>query len=245
MYSRRIGLVLCLALALAIVSASCSPAEVNPFQIGQTVYPSEIYGGKHTKAELELAQEGARVLDITETLVRVEYADGSVDFLHNEYFVPGDVALDEDWLLGNPFAVGQEVCAVPGSVREPFPDRAAITGIDGERLYLAGYQYPVNWTHFQECPNGEKSILLASESRREGLPFKVRMEVIDDGASKDSVMRISNDDLVTHFVVVPADILTFYLALLENESVTMSKRTLYREAIQEFLDDVNWIAIQD
>ena len=141
-------------LLVTIVLASCNPGvepEINPFRIGQVIYPNEEYAEEHNAKELALANQGTKVLDISSQLVRVQYSDGSVDVLSFYWFEPAEIELTEKWALGNPFHEGDKVCAVSDSLREGFLDKGIIDGVSGEFVLIKDHDTLLNWGHFQFC----------------------------------------------------------------------------------------------
>ncbi|KKS07013.1 hypothetical protein A3K01_04135 [candidate division WWE3 bacterium RIFOXYD1_FULL_43_17] len=133
---------------------SCSGSseqETNPFQIGQTIYPNKDYVESHYPEHVAIAIQGGKVVDITRDLVRIEYNDGSTYVFDHEWFQPLEMELSEVWMLGNPFHVGDYVCAVPDSIRESFPDAGNVSKVQGELIQLNGSGHLINWAHFQLC----------------------------------------------------------------------------------------------
>ena len=125
--------------------------EDNPFQIGQIIYPSEAYATEHTPEEVYVARRGAKVLDITVKLVRVEYSDGRVDTLSHLWFEPSEMILTEEWALGNPYHAGDEICVIPNFVGESFPDTGTVERITEDHVIIEGYNSLLHWTLFQYC----------------------------------------------------------------------------------------------
>ncbi len=146
----------------------------NPFVIGQTVYPTEAYLDELTSREVgyrslgyeefalreaalqEVIGEGGVVMDMTAHLIRIRFSDGSEsDFDWGWFEAKEGLVLTDDWVLGNPFSVGQTVCAIPDSIRLDFPDRGVVEAISGNLLKLRGYGSTysdyIHFGHFQEC----------------------------------------------------------------------------------------------
>lgn len=142
-----------LALAIMAVVGCSTPDEVNPFVIGQTVYPADNFRlTDPTDDFMKVAEEGAEVINLTKDLIRVRFSDNTEKVYDWSWFVANnDLVLTDDWVLGNPFSVGQTVCAVPDSVREDFPDSGVVADVVGELLLLDNYDSPINSGHFQEC----------------------------------------------------------------------------------------------
>ena len=142
------------AVLASLVLASCVSAkepQENPFQIGQIIYPNGDYIETHTAEELEMASQGSKVLDVTSEFVRVEYTNGSVEMLSFVWFEPDEMKLTNDWALGNPFHIGDEVCAIPDSVRENFPDMGTVTDVEMDFILIDNFGTMINWGHFQYC----------------------------------------------------------------------------------------------
>jgi hypothetical protein len=152
---RKNSLTLAFAVIItALLLSACgtpNQQETNPFQIGQVIYPNADYATEHTDEEVTIAKQGAKVLDITSEFVRVQYSDGNVDVLSFLWFEPAEMELTDEWAIGNPFHEGDEVCAVPDSVREDFPDEGTVTGITMDYILIDDYGSLLNWSHFQSC----------------------------------------------------------------------------------------------
>ena len=140
-------------IVVLILSACGTPyqSKTNPFQIGQVIYPNADYATEHTDEEVVIANQGAKVLDINSKLVRVQYADGNVDVLSFLWFEPAEMELTDDWVMGNPYHEGDEVCAVPDSIREDFPDKGTVTGVAMDFVLIDDFGTLLNWRHFQFC----------------------------------------------------------------------------------------------
>jgi len=149
-----------LAAVLLVVSCAAEP-EQNPFVIGQTIYVADdfyytLLSNFSEEMVKDLETNGAQVVDITAGLVRYRLSDGSESMSNWRWFTQKeDLVLTDNWVLGNPFSVGQRVCAVANSIRERFPDEGIVDAINGSLLRLKGYREGVDgwigWAHFQEC----------------------------------------------------------------------------------------------
>lgn len=162
MNTKRLILILMalLVLSLAACESRDEPVveevQANPFYIGQVVYPGPDFDVTHSQKEIEVAQRGAKVLDITNRLVRVRYTDDSVEILSFVWFEypenPVEIRLTDDWLMGNPFHEGATVCLVPDSRRKGLPNEGTIEKVNGEVVLLDTYTDWLNWEHLQYCP---------------------------------------------------------------------------------------------
>jgi hypothetical protein len=140
--------------ALYIVSLSFLEEEKNPFTIGDTVSPVEgaPFTGFSDESFASFKNDGAMVVDLTNEFVRVCLEDGSEDTYYWKWLEKKDeLVLTRDWVIGNPYSPGQEVCAIPSSLAESFPDKGIVEAIDGDQLQVEGFDRLIDWGHFQEC----------------------------------------------------------------------------------------------
>lgn len=138
--------------SVRVVISQC--LDINPFKVGQTIYPNGNFLRFNEEFET-IAQDGVKVIDITISLVRVMWSDGNEGTYHWSYFVDQkeSMALSDDWLIGNIFAVGQEVCATLSSTSlGHIPTRGIIQEIAGRLITLE--EEEDRWfdhKHFQKC----------------------------------------------------------------------------------------------
>lgn len=138
----------------------------NPFRLFQRVYPNTEYYKFKTEAldssRYPVADGGAIIIDQTNSALRLLFEDGTVSTFPNRMFEEKSDDLDrnsenytywysEEWRLGNPFAVGDVVCAVASSIREDFPDKATVLKVDDQFVYVDGYKSMIEFSHFQYC----------------------------------------------------------------------------------------------
>ena len=139
---------------LLLVSCGNAPEESNPFVIGQTVYPADNFSlTGSTKEVVALADQGAQIVNMTRDLIRVQFADGSEAVYNWKWFDAGEpFELTDEWVFGNPFVVGETVCAVPRSVDRNFSDKGVVSEVHDELIKLEGEDSLIYFGHFQRCP---------------------------------------------------------------------------------------------
>lgn len=141
-----------LALALGIFDNK-NVSDINPFIIGQTVYPAKNFSSITLSKDLvKMASEGAVVINLTKDLIRVRFINGDEETYAWPWFVAKEkLVLTDEWIIGNQFVVGQCVRAIPSSVREDFPDKGIVVEVDKSWIRLKGYDGWINAGHFQRC----------------------------------------------------------------------------------------------
>ena len=145
-----------LSLVFLILLTSCNSSvpEINPFQIGQTVYFSEKYYSvlNDLGYSRSLAENGVEVVDLTKDLVRVKFTDGSEHFCNWRWIASSKkISLTDKWVLGNPFSVGQTVCVVPSSSWEDIPLKGKVLKVKDDFLVVEGNEKHIHYLHYQEC----------------------------------------------------------------------------------------------
>jgi hypothetical protein len=120
------------------------------FYVGETVYPAEGFSNNNSPKITSMANEGVVVVNLSDKLVRVKFVDGSEATYGLDWFISKEPT-SPNWVVGNKFVVGQEVCAIPSSVREPFPNKGVVEKIDGDLVELKGYTGSIDFMHFQVC----------------------------------------------------------------------------------------------
>ena len=152
----RVYLVVVLITAAFFVVAYLFTMEksdpLNPFQIGQVVYPSEDFLLTNpTTEEYNLYQKGATVIDMNQELIRLRFADNSEAVYAADWFVAhSPLVLSGEWVLGNQFRVGDVVCAIPVSQGEDIPQKGTVTKVNGNFVYFD--DQAISYGHYQKCP---------------------------------------------------------------------------------------------
>lgn len=127
-------------------------APLNPFQIGQTVYPSKDFLLTNpTTEQFNLYQKGATVIDMNQELIRLRFADNSEAVYAADWFVAhSPLVLSGEWVLGNQFRPGDVVCVIPDSKDLDIPQKGTITKVSEKFVYFD--DQAISWGHFQKCP---------------------------------------------------------------------------------------------
>jgi hypothetical protein len=138
----------------------------NPFRLYQRVYPNaEFYKyelGIYESNLISVARSGAIVIDQTNAFLRLLFDDGTVSTYPNRMFTGKTDDLDRNsenyefwiynnWRLGNPFAEGDVVCAVPDSAWIDIPDKSIVLKVDEQFVYIVGDESTIEFSHFQYC----------------------------------------------------------------------------------------------
>ena len=134
----------------ALVEIERDEEARNPFQVGQKVSVTDKYAEVQGAEEAELLD--CQIINMTAAQVRIR-CNGLEKDLHWSWLkADGELELTDEWVFSNPFRVGQEVCAVPDSIREDFLDIGVVVDLQNELIKLDDYPDWINWTHFQYCP---------------------------------------------------------------------------------------------